>query len=760
MAQARRARAGGRRGARGARPDSSPGSGASTSWRRCSRTWRRRGGAIPPGGSRCCSGAPSCSRERRTPRRPSTRSPRCWRSSRRRGRPCPGWRAPSRGRDPGRRRHACSRRSTGPRATRSSSPTSSSCGSRRCAHEEQPAALAELAGLREGAGRLAAAFEARARQYAIEREDPAAEPALRAALCRLADAAGLDDRLAEVLSASVEQGLPEEAAAEVQAALSSIHRSRQSWGPLVAALRGRARLVRDFRVLRDALEGDRRGVGRPAAGRRAEPARPGPRWRRSSTTRGRRPPPGRTARPMRPHAGCGPPASARTGSGTARAPSRPSAPRSPRVPDHAEAHATTEELARGSGRRRRARALLRRGARGPLATAEASGNGSRGRRLRARLAALRDDHLGAPVGALALLEVVSGPPSGQRRVDRRVERAMGNQPDRAGAILERVYAATGRDEPLATLLAARLPQLGDAGGPVALRLGALLEGPLGRPDEAPHFYEEARRIDPALAPRALAGAGAALPQARALDELAARSASLPQTETRAEERDRPALRPRAALRGAIGRAGRAADAYPGSSRRSPAIPPRCGPSRASPRRRRRPSPSCRFACGVPRVAERDGSASARRDAPAPVERRRPGRPGRDAEEAPAARTRDRAGAAARIAEALIAAGKRRRGGEEGRRALALGPAGDAELDRLAAIFRAAGDADDGARVLEARARRLGTGPRGRRGVADRRRRLGARAGTRWRPPPHSPRPSPATRRAAPPSTRFAPSTPT
>ena len=63
-----------------------------------------------------------------------------------------------------------------------------------------------------------------------------------------------------------------------------------------------------------------------------------------------------------------------------------------------------------------------------------------------------------------------------------------------------------------------------------------------------------------------------------------------------------------------------------------------------------------------------------------------------------------------IAESLIAAGDAAAVIEEGRRALALGPAGEVELDRLSAIFRAAGDDDDGARVREARARRLGNGP--------------------------------------------------
>ena len=229
--------------------------------------------------------------------------------------------------------------------------------------EEQPAALAELAELREGAGRLGAAFEARARQYAIERGDPAAEPTLRAALCRLADAAGLDDWLAEVLSASVERGLPEEAAAEVQAALSNIHRSHQSWGPLVAALRGRARLVRDFRVLRDALEGDCGGLGRPPRGRRRGPrglgrggdaARPG--------GRGGRRPPGRR-RPTRPRPGCRPPVirRERLGDGAGAIPSLRAALAA--VPDHAGALATRGGTVARPGCRRRARALLRRGAR-------------------------------------------------------------------------------------------------------------------------------------------------------------------------------------------------------------------------------------------------------------------------------------------------------------------------------------------------------------------------------------------------------------
>ena len=577
-------------------------------------------------------------------------------------------------------------------------------------HEEQPAALAELAALREGAGRLAAAFEARARQYAIEREDPAAEPALRAALCRLADAAGLDDRLAEVLSASVEQGLPEEAAAEVQAALSSIHRSRQSWGPLVAALRGRARLVRDFRVLRDLwkeiaeVSGDRL---QDAAGAREAWAEVATLLDHEGEEAATRPDGAADAAAARVQAARI--RKDRLGDGAGAIPSLRAALAA--VPDHAEAHATTEELARDPDVVAANAPFFAEVLEASLATAEASGMEAEADRLRARLAALRDDHLGDPVGALLLLDPVLARHPDDAASLERVERAMGTHPDRAGAILERVYSATGRDEALATLLAERLPHLAEAGGPVALRVGSLLEGPLGRPEEAPHFYEQARRIDPGLAPRALPALERLYRKLERWDELAATLGELAETETRPEERIGLLFVLAQLSEERLAAPGRAADAYARILDAQPGHPAsvRALARIAEGAETTAPELSMRLWKYLSSRSEADRRAldALRRlqaehgDPVGLAETLRkllPLEPGNERE------------LRLEIAEALIAAGDAAAVVEEGRRVLALGPTSEPELDRLAAIFRAAGDDDEGARVREARARRLGNGP--------------------------------------------------
>ena len=290
--------------------------------------------------------------------------------------------------------------------------------------EERPGALAELSDLREGEGKLAAAFEARARQYALQREDPAVEPVLRATLCRLADAAGIEDRLAEVLSSSVEQGLPEEAAVDALAALSGAHRSRQAWAPLVAALRGRARLVRDFRARREhwqeiALVSDERMFD---AGQAREA------WMEVATLLDQE----------------GEEAAARPGGAAEAADARVRAGRIRRdrlgdaagalrsfqaclaaVPDHPGALAGVDELSREQGLLAENASYFAGFLAGALSTAEASGKDEEADVLRTRLAALRDEHLQDTAGSLALLEVVLAHRPDHGEAIARVERAMG-----------------------------------------------------------------------------------------------------------------------------------------------------------------------------------------------------------------------------------------------------------------------------------------------------------------------------------------------
>ncbi len=576
--------------------------------------------------------------------------------------------------------------------------------------EEQPAALAELSDLREGEGRLAAAFEARARQYALERGDPAAEPGLRATLCRLADAAGVEDRLAEILSASIDQGLPEEATVDALAALAGVHRSRQAWAPLAAALRGRARLVRDFRVRRDLwtevaeVSGDRLGDAEGAREAWAEVATLLDQEGDEAAAR-----PGGAAEAAEARVRAGRIRRERLGDGGGAIASFRAALAS--VPDHAGATAGVEELSRDPELLAAHAPFFAEFLAGTLAAAEAAGKDAQADVLRTRLAALRDDHLQDRAGALALLEGVLAAHPDHGEALARVERAMASDPERAGAILEKAYSATGRNEELAALLAERLPWLEAAGGPVALRIGALLEGPLGRPAEAPHFYEEARRLDPSLSPRALAALERLYRKLERWSELAATLEALAEAETRPEERIGLLFVQAQLCEERLAAPGRAADAYvrileakPGHPASLRAVARIAETSEAVDRglslrlwnllarwneSDRRPLDAMR------RLQSATGDLAGLADT---LRKLLPFEPGSER-----ALRLDRA-------EALVAAGDAEAAVEEGRRVLALGPSNDAELDRLAALFRAANDADDGARVLEVRARRLGPGP--------------------------------------------------
>ena len=104
------------------------------------------------------------------------------------------------------------------------------------------------------------------------------------------------------------------------------------------------------------------------------------------------------------------------------------------------------------------------------------------------------------------------------------------------AELDRLAEATGQHEELATLYQEELERLGPGGGPLALRIGALHEGPLGRPAEAPPFYERARRLDPGVAPQALAALERLYRKLEQWPELAEVLSALAARETRTDER--------------------------------------------------------------------------------------------------------------------------------------------------------------------------------------------------------------------------------
>ncbi len=576
--------------------------------------------------------------------------------------------------------------------------------------EERAAALAELSGLREASGKLDAALEARVRQYALQRGDPSAEPALRAELCRLADLAGSDERLATILSEAIAQGLPDAAAVEAGAVVAQVHRARQAWGALVQALRGRVGLVRDFRLRRelwqeiaevtgdrlDDADGSREAWGEVAALLDQEGEEAASR-------------PGGAADCAGLHARAGRIRRDRLGDGRGAVASLRAALAA--VPDDAGALLAAEELSRDpdlvSADAPFFAGVLARA----LAAAEGEGREGEATALRSTLAALHEEQLGDPAGALSLLEPLLERHPEDAGALGRVERAMAHDPDRAGAILEKAYAATGRNEPLAALLAERLPRLGASGGAVALRLGALLEGALERAAEAPHFYEEARRLDPSLAPRALPALERLYRGLERWDDLATTLEALAEAETRSEGHtgllfvlaqlceDRLAAPGRAAR--AYGRILEALPGHPASLRALARI--------AEAAEGTDPELSVELWGGLARRNETDRRPlealkrlhAARGDLIGLADTLRrllPFDPGGEREL--------RLG----IAETLIAAGDAGAVVEEGRRALALGPASDAELDRLGAVFRAVGAEDDANRVIEARARRIGAGP--------------------------------------------------
>ena len=376
-------------------------------------------------------------------------------------------------------------------------------------------------------------------------------------LCRLADAAGVEDRLAEVLSASVEQGLPEEAAVDALAVLAGVHRSRQAWAPLVAALRDRARLVRDFRVRRDLwtevaeVAGDRLGD--------AEGAREA--WTEVASLLEQE----------------GEEASARPGGEAEAAEARVLAGRIQRdrlreggraiqsfraalasVPDHPGAHRRgAGALARpgasrlacvllrrlpGRGARRRRGLGEGRGGRRPADQARVAPRGATSRPGRRARAARRGagPSSGAPRGARA-----GGARDGPRPGARRGDPGEGLPRDRT----ERAARGTAHR---AAPAAGRLGRSGGAAARSAPRGAARAAG------RGPALLRGGAPARPGARPPGAGRAGAALPQARALGRARPRAGGARRGRDAPGRADRTPLRPGAAPRGAAGvaRAGR------------------------------------------------------------------------------------------------------------------------------------------------------------------------------------------------------------
>ncbi len=141
--------------------------------------------------------------------------------------------------------------------------------------------------------------------------------------------------------------------------------------------------------------------------------------------------------------------------------------------------------------------------------------------LFAQLAEVREQRLGSPeLAFMALAKAFRDDPS---------DPALRSHLDRLGA-------ATGQQEELAALYHEQLDRLGPGGAAVALRLGALHEGPLGRPAEAAPFYERARKLDPGAVAPALAALERLYRDLAQWPELAEVLSAQAARETRTEER--------------------------------------------------------------------------------------------------------------------------------------------------------------------------------------------------------------------------------
>ena len=573
-------------------------------------------------------------------------------------------------------------------------------------HDERRAALPEIAALREASGQTAEAFDARVRQYADERRDPDAEPALRTELLRLAAAAGREDQLADILESSIAEGLPDAGAAAALVSLAALHRAREEWAPLATDLRRRAALVADLRLRRELWQevaeifADRLGDPEGARAAWAEASDLLDREAEEATSRTGGAVEGadqhvRAARLRRERLGDGRGAVASLRAALAA------------VPRHTGALSAVDELSRDPDVVAAHAPFFAGVLAGELAAAEASGSGGDSDSLRVKLAALRDERLQDTAGALALLDDVLARHPDHAEALAQVEAAMVRDPGGATPILERAYASTGRYEKLAALFAEELPRLGEAGGAMAMRLGALHEGPLDRTADAPAFYEQARRLDPSLAPRALAALERLYRKLERWSDLAAVLDSLAEVESRPEERTGLLFVLAQLCEDRLAAPGRAADAY---GRVIDAIPGHPASVRAL----------FRIAGGSESTDADLSGRLWRRLADADPGDRRP----LDALRRIQGAQGDQAGLAdtlrrllpfdpgserdlrLALAETLLAAGDRDAAAEEGRCAFASGAVSDAELTRLAALFSESGADDDRLRVAEARARRL------------------------------------------------------
>ena len=569
-------------------------------------------------------------------------------------------------------------------------------------------ALPEIAALREASGQTAEAFDARVRQYAGERGDPDAEPGLRAELLRLAAAAGREDRLADILESSIAQGLPDAGAAAALASLAALHRARDEWAPLATDLRRRAALVGDLRLRRELWQ----EVAEIFAERLGDPEGARAAWAEAADLLDR-------------EAG---EAAARTGGAVDGADLHVQAARIRRerlgdgkgavaslrsalaaCPRHAGALAAVDELSSDPDVVAAQAPFFAGVLAGELAAAEVSGSGGEADSLRVKLAALRDERLQDTAGALALLDDVLARRPDHALALAQVEAALSRDPAGATPILERVYASTGQYEKLAALFAEELPRLGDAGGPVAMRLGVLHEGPLDRTADAPAFYEQARRLDPSLAPRALAALERLYRKLERWSDLAGVLDSLAEAEARPEERTGLLFVLAQLCEERLAAPGRAAEAY---GKVIDTIPGHPASLRA-----------------MARIAE--GSESADADLSGRLWRRLADWDPGDRRPLEALRRIQGArgdwtgladtlrkllpldpgaelGLRLTLAETLLAAGDREGAAEEGRRAFAGGPA-VAELERLGVLFRNSGADEDRIRVAEGLARRLADG---------------------------------------------------
>jgi tetratricopeptide (TPR) repeat protein len=202
-----------------------------------------------------------------------------------------------------------------------------------------------------------------------------------------------------------------------------------------------------------------------------------------------------------------------------------------RRPDHAAALERLEAmLQRDPGNVRAAQALERAHA--------ATGSWERHAAALEARAAARPDPLERKALWVQLAEVREKRLGSAEQAFLALARALREDPSDAAlrAELDRLAGATGQHEELAALYEEQLDRLGAGGAPVALQLGFLHEGPLGRPEDAPPFYERARRLDPGLAPRALPALERLYRKLERWPELAEVLSSLAARETRPEER--------------------------------------------------------------------------------------------------------------------------------------------------------------------------------------------------------------------------------